>query len=142
MALRWRSAILLCFLGIGSAAANPSGPPPVQWRHALPGWGQPAADDTTVFVLTRRHELAALDLATGSLRWRAYTGGPGEAPHGSQVRVAGRLAIVGDDGIVAFDRATGETAWRFVPAAGRSPGIFLGEVFDGLVLAGSLSGDV
>jgi outer membrane protein assembly factor BamB len=142
MAPRRPLAILLVFLGIGSAAAAAPGPPPILWRHVLPGWGQPAADDTTAFVLTRRHEVAALDLATGALRWRAYTGGPGDAPNGSCVRLAGRFAIVGDDAIVAFDRATGETAWRFVPAVGRSPGIFLGDVVDGLVLAGSLSGDV
>jgi outer membrane protein assembly factor BamB len=63
-------------------------------------------------------------------------------PHGSCVRLAGRFAIVGDDAIVAFDRSTGQTAWRFVPAAGRSPGVFLGDVTEGLILAGSLSGDV
>jgi outer membrane protein assembly factor BamB len=142
MTVRRPLAGLLVVLGMSSAAAAPPGPPAVLWRHVLPGWGQPAADDTTAFVLTRRHEVAALDLATGALRWRSYTGGPGDAPNGSCVRLAGRVAIVGDDAIVAFDRVTGETAWRFVPTAGRSPGIFLGDVVDGLVLAGSLSGDV
>ena len=50
--------------------------------------------------------------------------------------------IVGDDAIVAFDRATGRPAWRFVPAGGSSPGVFLGDSAGGLTLAGSLSGDL
>jgi outer membrane protein assembly factor BamB len=136
---RWIAFFVLA--GLGAGVAGP-GPPASRWRQALPGWGQPAADDTTAFVLTRRHEIAALDLATGALRWRADTGGPGETPLGSAIRLAGPYAIVGDDAIAAFDRVTGRPVWRFVPAKGHSAGVFLGDVIAGLVLAGSLSGDV
>jgi outer membrane protein assembly factor BamB len=58
------------------------------------------------------------------------------------VRLSGPHVIVGDDAIVALDRATGRPAWRFVPAHGRNPGVFLGDTTGGLVFAGSLSGDL
>ncbi len=117
-------------------------PPGVQWRQALAGWGQPAVDASTAFVLTRHHEIAALDVATGAVRWRAFTGGPGDTPLGSSVRLAGPHVIVGDEAVVAFERASGRPAWRFVPRRGRGAGIFLGDAGSGLVLAGSVSGDL
>ena len=70
--------------GPGAAA----GAPVVRWQLPLPGWGEPAADGSAAYVLTRAHEVVALDAATGSLRWRAPTGGPGDAPTGSPVRLA------------------------------------------------------
>jgi outer membrane protein assembly factor BamB len=135
-------AVLASLVGAWSVSAAPARQPAVHWRQALAGWGQPAVDDSTAFVLTRHHELVALDVTTGAVRWRAYTGGPGDSPLGSSVRLAGSHVIVGDDAIVAFDRATGRPAWRFVPVEGRGAGIFLGDVGGGLVLAGSVSGDL
>jgi outer membrane protein assembly factor BamB len=144
MAFRRRlcGAALASLVGAGSVSAAPARPPAVHWRQPLAAWGQPAVDDSTAFVLTRQHEVAALDLATGAIRWRAYTGGPGDSPLGSSVRLAGSHVIVGDDAVVAFDRATGRPAWRFVPVDGRGAGIFLGDVGGGVVLAGSVTGDL
>jgi outer membrane protein assembly factor BamB len=124
----------------GTVTAAPR--PTVLWQQALAGWGQPAANASTAFVLTRQHELVALDLVSGVERWRAYTGGPGDAPLGSSIRLSGAYVIVGDDAIVAFDAATGRPAWRFVPVEGQGAGIFLGEASAGVVLAGSTSGDL
>ncbi len=138
---RLYAAALVSALGAWPAPAAPA-PPAVHWRQALAGWGQPAVDESTAFVLTRHHEVAALDVATGAVRWRAYTGGPGDAPLGSSVRLAGAHVIVGDEAVVAFDRTSGRQAWRFVPRQGRGAGIFLGDVGQGLVLAGSVSGDI
>jgi outer membrane protein assembly factor BamB len=135
-----RCAIALVLLLAGRPAL--AAPPAVQWRQSLAGWGQPAVDEQTAFVLTRHHEIAALDVATGAVRWRAYTGGPGDTPLGSAVRLAGSHVIVGDEAIAAFDRTSGRQAWRFVPRQGRGAGIFLGDAGHGLVLAGSVSGDL
>ena len=145
--LRWTRLIVAIVVGLfatggaSPAAATPARPT-VRWQQALPGWGQPVADDATAFVLTRRHDVVALDLTTGAVRWRAYTGGPGDAPLGSSIRLAGGHVIVGDDAIVAFDRRTGRAAWRFVPAEGQGAGIFLGDVAGGMALAGSASGNL
>lgn len=138
--LRQATVFVGVLLAHSPAHAASGSRPTVQWRQTMLGWGQPAADASTVFVLTRRHEVAALDLATGAIRWLASTGGPGDAPLGSAVRLAGSRVIVGDDAIIAFDRATGRAAWRFVPLEGHGAGIFLGDVIDGVVLAGSASG--
>jgi outer membrane protein assembly factor BamB len=108
----------------------------------LHGWGEPASDGSSTYVLTRGHELIALHTATGVLRWRAPTGGPGDAPWGSAVRIAGPRVIVGDDAIVAFDRATGREAWRFVPPAGVGSGPFLGDTTSELAAIGSPNGHV
>jgi outer membrane protein assembly factor BamB len=139
---RLSCAALMSLVAVAPVLATPAPPPAVHWRQTLAGWGQPAVDAATAFVLTRHHEVAALDLATGAIRWRAYTGGPGDAPLGSSVRLAGAHVIVGDEAVVAFDRATGRPAWRFVPLQGRGAGVFLGEAGGGLVLAGSVSGDL
>jgi outer membrane protein assembly factor BamB len=50
------------------------------------------------------------------------------------------MAIAGDYNIVAFDRSTGAVRWRFAPATGYGPGIYLGVAVDGRVFAGSPSG--
>jgi outer membrane protein assembly factor BamB len=112
----------------------------VRWRLALPSWGQPAADAEAVYVLTRSHELIALEARTGAILWRGATGGDGEVPAGSVVRLAGSRVIVGDDDVLAFDRRTGSRLWRFRAPDGGPAGVFLGDAGDDTVLAGSTTG--
>ena len=76
-----RVLVLVAATVLASVAGSAAGPPAVHWRLALPGWGQPVIDGATAYVLTRAHEIAALDTSTGSIRWRSYTGGPGDIPH-------------------------------------------------------------
>jgi outer membrane protein assembly factor BamB len=123
------------------AAVRPDGPPAV-WRQAYHAWGEPAAGGGSTYVLTRAHDVLALDAATGAPRWRGFTGGTGEVPLGSVVRLATALAIAGDDSVVAFDRVTGRRVWRFTPSGDASPGLFVGDVDDDLVLAGSVTGRI
>lgn len=117
-------------------------PPMAVWRHVVSGWGQPAIDDGSVFVLTRSHEVVAFDASSGGERWRVATGGPGDAPSGSAVRVLTGTVVVGDDAVIALDRRTGATHWRFVPERGHGAGIFLGGADEDAVAAGSASGHV
>ena len=145
--MRWRLAptCLLCgWLGASalvSAAPAPRRPTPVvRWQLPLPGWGEPAADDAAAYFLTRTHEVVSVDAATGSIRWRSQTGGAGDVPTGTQVRLASARVLVGDGGIVAFDRASGRRVWRFEAPDGDDPGVFLGAADADLVVAGSPMG--
>jgi outer membrane protein assembly factor BamB len=93
-------------------------------------------------VLTREHDVLALDAATGEPRWHGFTGGTGEVPLGSVVRLTTTLVIAGDDSVVAFDRVTGRRVWRFTPSGDAAPGLFVGDVDDDLVVAGSVTGTI
>jgi outer membrane protein assembly factor BamB len=63
-------------------------------------------------------------------------------PLGSAVRLTATLAIAGDDSIVAFDRVTGRRVWRFTPSGDATPGLFVGDADDDLVVAGSVTGTI
>jgi len=144
--VRWRLAAtcLLCSwisAAIVSAAPAPRrSTPVVRWQLALPGWGEPAADDSAAYFLTRAHEVVSVDAARGSIRWRSHTGGAGEVPTGTQVRLTSGRVLVGDGGIVALDRTSGRRLWRFDAPDGDDAGVFLGAALAGLVVAGSPMG--
>ena len=137
-----------CLLGawLGAMASASAAPAPrratpvVRWQLTLPGWGEPAADDSAAYFLTRTHEVLSIDAATGSIRWRSDTGGTGDVPTGTQVRLAFTRVLVGDGGIVAFDRTSGRHVWRFDAPDGDDPGVFLGAADADLVVAGSPMG--
>jgi outer membrane protein assembly factor BamB len=145
--LRWDLAptcLLSAWLGTTALASATPTPqramPVVRWQLPLPGWGEPAADDSTAYFLTRTHEVVSVDAATGSIRWRSHSGGAGDVPTGTQVRLASARVVVGDGGIVSFDRASGRLAWRFEAPDGDDPGVFLGTADADLVVAGSPMG--
>jgi outer membrane protein assembly factor BamB len=122
-------------------APRPVVPAPIQvWRVEGEGRGRPVIDGGTAYFLSRRHEVVALDASNGAIRWRQSTAEPGPTTEGSTVVVAGSVVVAGDYNLVAFDRITGTFRWRFVPAIGYAPGIYLGGVTRGLVLAGSPAG--
>jgi outer membrane protein assembly factor BamB len=121
---------------------KPIEPPAVVWRVEGAGHGRPVVDGGAVYFLTSRHEVIALDATKGTQRWRQNTLEPGSATEGSAVVVALDVVVAGDYNLVAFDRITGTFRWRFVPAIGYAPGIYLGGVSRGLVFAGSPSGRV
>ena len=145
--MRWHLAptcLLSAWLGttalVSAAPAPQRATPVVRWQLPLPGWGEPAADDSAAYFLTRTHEVVSVDAATGSIRWRSHTGGAGDVPTGTQVRLAPARVLVGDGGIVAFDRASGRRVWRFEAPDGDDPGVFLGAADADLVVAGSPMG--
>jgi outer membrane protein assembly factor BamB len=114
---------------------------PVQlWHVEGVGRGLPAADSSTAYFLTKQHEVLAVDVISGTVRWRRDTGAADEATWGSRLVLAGSVVVAGDYDVVAFDRTSGTLRWRFSPVDGYGPGIYLGGVSDGLVFTGSLSG--
>jgi outer membrane protein assembly factor BamB len=135
----------LSVMAVSSSVAQRSVPSPTRepfalWRVEEEGRGRPAIESATAYFLSKRHTVFALDAATGSARWKQGTGEPGDATLGSAVTIAGSVIVAGDYNLVAFDRTTGAQRWRFVPALGYAPGIYLGESSGGLVFAGSPAG--
>jgi outer membrane protein assembly factor BamB len=120
----------------GAVAASPQ----IAWHLQDDGWGTPAADETSVYFTTRRHEVVAVDSHTGRERWRTDTNEPGNDTLGYGVVVAGSVVAAGDYSVVAFDRATGNVKWRFDPTEGHAPGVYIGAVAGGLLLTGSAGG--
>ena len=112
---------------------------PIRLHHGA-GWGRPAADVTTVFYLSRAHELFAVDRSGGEARWRRVLGsGPGPTA-GSHVVVEQDVVVAGDGDLFAFDRLIGEPRWRFGSAEAVAVGRYLGDAMAGTVYAGSQSG--
>ena len=136
-------------VGVGLGVCATGGPPAANGQHAVPtrlwhlpdpGRGAPAADETSAYFLSKSHEVLAVDAATGTVRWRRTTLEDGDALSGAAVLVGGDSVVVGDYNLLAFDRRTGGLRWRFVPADGYGPGVYLGAIADGAALAGSPSG--
>ena len=138
---------LMVFAGLGVCATG--GPPAVTRQEAVPrrlwhlpdlGRGGAAADETSAYFLSKAHEVIAVDVTTGTIRWRRTTLEEGDALSGAAVLLGDDSVVVGDYNLLAFDRRTGGLRWRFVPAEGYGPGVYLGAVVDGTALAGSPSG--
>jgi outer membrane protein assembly factor BamB len=140
MAGRMSGVLLTAAAALGAVASDPLASP--IWHVDGEGRGRPAADWSTVFFLSKRHEVVALNAQSGSVRWRASTGEPGESTNGSAVVLAADIVAAGDYDVVAFDRATGEFRWRFEPDEGYGPGIYLGDAIDSAIYAGSPAGRV
>lgn len=119
-------------------ATSPA-PEPI-WQVPGEGWGRPAVDAGTVYFLSKRHEVVAIDAATARVRWRQGTGEPGERTFGSSVVVSGGVVAAGDYNVIAFDRETGAVRWRFAPNDGYGPGIYLGAAAGGQIFTGSPAG--
>src|SRR5437660_5546051 len=113
MAGRVRGALLPSVAALGIAASDPADSP--IWHVPGEGRGRPAADWSTAFFLSKRHEVVALHAQSGQVRWRASTGQSGESTNGSAVALASDIVAAGDYNVVAFDRATGELRWTFEP---------------------------
>ena len=110
------------------------------WKVVGEGRGMPAADATAAFFLSKRHEVLAVDAATGAIRWRQNTGEPGDTTQGSAVVLAGPTVAVGDYDLFGFDRVSGALRWRFVPTDGYAPGLYLGGASNQTIYTGSAAG--
>jgi outer membrane protein assembly factor BamB len=66
----------------------------------------PVFDDATAYVLTREREIVALDLATGTARWRVAA----TSAHAPAVG-AGTVYVVMEDGVEAVTASTGAPLW-------------------------------
>jgi len=111
----------------------------VAWHVPGEGRGTPAVLGDVVYFLSARHELVAIGIADGRVRWRRTTGVGGPATAGALVVAVPGTVIVADDHLIAFAE-DGTERWRFAPTIGAGPGFYLGNITGDLVYAGSSSG--
>lgn len=135
----------VCAMGpqFGRPVLEPAVEPPQLWRIAESARGAPVSDGTAVYFLTTRHEVVAVEAASGRTRWRSQTNETGDLlVSGAAALISGPHLVVGDYNLLALDREDGGLKWRFVPAPGFAPGVYLGAIADGVAFTGSASGHV
>jgi outer membrane protein assembly factor BamB len=143
--LAWTCAVFLvavCAVGGPPVAAVRQAVPTRVWHLPDRGRGPADVDETSAYFLTRTHEVLAVDAASGVVRWRRPTYEEGDLVSAISLLVGGASVVVGDYNLLAFDSRTGSLRWRFIPAEGYGPGIYLGAIAGGAALAGSPSGHV
>lgn len=68
--------------------------------------------------------MVALDTRTGGQRWRSPTGETGGQTAGVNLIVANGVVVVPDNGVYAFDAASGAPKWNYQASVGYGPGYF------------------
>lgn len=120
---------------------QPTAPAPTPlWHIAGQARSGAAADESTAYFVSKQHEAIAVDVATGAIRWRQFTGEWGDLHGGETAVAAGSVVVVGDYNLIAFDRKTGARRWHFEPSDGFGPGLFLGAATETVVFTGSGAG--
>lgn len=114
--------------------------PHVVWHVAGEGRGTPTVTGADAYFLSKRHEVVAVDMTTGRVRWRRSVGS-GADTMGARLIATPSGVVVGDYDVVALDRE-GRERWRFAPEDGYGAGVYLGAFGRGLLFAGSPSGKV
>jgi outer membrane protein assembly factor BamB len=110
--------------------------PEIVWHVQGEGRGTPAVFGHRAFFLSRRHELVAINLATGIVEWRRPTHGGGVTTAGTKVVVTPTAVIAGDEGLVGFGH-DGTERWRVAGGHRGYAGTYLGDEGEGSVFAGS-----
>jgi len=116
-----------------------SADPEIVWQVSGEGRGTPAVHESSVYFLSKRHEVMAVEVASGRIRWRRSTGELSESTAGSRVLTARGIVMAGDYDVVSF-REDGTPLWRFSPVHGYGAGLYLGDATDTVVVAGSPAG--
>lgn len=144
----WGATALVAVATLSASQVGPKPPPRTHpsptplWHLAGEARSGAGADESTAYFVSKQHEVVAIDVATGDVRWRRFTAEWGDLHWGETAVAAGSVVVVGDYNLVAFDRKTGSPRWRFIPGEGYGPGIYLGAASDTHVLSGSPSGRV
>ncbi len=132
----------------GHVAAQPPASVSPLWHVAGMGSGTPTHDGDTAYFLTVDREVAAVNIATGAVRWKTTTGVRshdsifGTATAGTALSLSGDVVVAGDWDVVGFDRVTGVRRWVYEAPEGDGPGLFLGPARGNTVYAGSPGGKV
>jgi outer membrane protein assembly factor BamB len=88
----------------------------VVWQTPLPGTGSRAsiaAGGGRVFVNTDAHQLHSLNQLTGAMQWSANTSAGTTSQESSPAIGFNKVYVGSDDGLYAFDFATGALAWKY-----------------------------
>jgi outer membrane protein assembly factor BamB len=116
----------------------------VLWQAQVNALGPPALDDQSVYFSTRDHSLAAVNRATGDVRWIAYSGVSGNPPARDTPVRAADVVVFGDEYLFGLELANGTRRWVFGKSGGQEPraGIYPFGTDGTRVYAGSVVGAV
>ena len=92
----------------------------VTWQTPLPATGSRASVAVAggrVFVNTDAHQLYAVNQLTGAVLWTANTSAGTSSQESSPAFGFNKVYVGSDDGLYAFDAATGALAWKYPLAA-------------------------
>jgi outer membrane protein assembly factor BamB len=116
----------------------------VVWQTPLPSTGSRASiavGGARVLVNTDAHQLYALDQTGGAVLWTANTSGGATSQESSPAIGFNKVYVGSDDGLYAFDFATGALAWKYTlpgPVGFSSPVIVSSGAAVPLVLIGAV----
>jgi outer membrane protein assembly factor BamB len=117
----------------------------VWWSASIPALGPPALDDHLVYFTLRDHRFAAVDRATGAIRWITPSGIPGSnlVTQAVPVRTASTV-VFGDYELFGVDTATGSIVWIFGSKLATDPGtgVYVFKTDGAHIYAGSTIGSV
>ncbi len=124
-----------------------AGLPPVAhvlWQASITALGPPALDDQSVYFATRDHSLAAVNRATGDVRWIAFSGISGAPPARDTPVRAADVGVLGDEYLFGMELTAGVRRWEFGKTGGTEPrvGIYPFRTDGTRVYAGSVVGAV
>jgi outer membrane protein assembly factor BamB len=133
-------------MGCLSDAPSPNEPRPaaVIWQASVRAMGPPAVDENSVYFSTRDHTLAAVNRATGAIRWIASSGISGDPPARDTPVRAADVIVFGDEYLFGFEPGTGKLRWVFGKSGGLEPrvGIYPFKTDGTRIFAGSVIGAV
>lgn len=110
------------------------------WHISGAGRSSPVRNDGSVYVLSRTHEVLAIDEGSGHVRWRRSIGTGASGTVGSRLVIAAGVVIAGDDEVVALGVEDGKPRWRFRGDGQGGLGPYLGAALADRVLVGSATG--
>lgn len=138
------AALFACAACHSTTSPGGGGPGSAIWTAQPDANWQPAADDSAVYFKTREHVVVSVSRLTGTLRWSAPTHATTSIIYGTNALIVGKLVIVPDYAVYAFDRLTGALVWSFNPEqqglAGYAPGAFAISSDGATIFSGSGSG--
>ena len=127
------------------SAVGPQSGSRILWNQPVPNsiFTRPAVAAGAIYLLSAsptKHEAVALNGVDGSVKWRTSIPAPAGLG-GDHIVTSGSVVVLPDTYLYGLDLVTGQIKWTFQPTVGRKPGVFGITGNNGVVYAGSASGN-